>query len=69
MLGAFYCPHCHQCNACDCESCKYYINETDQVVKHTEDGNGLICPNCGKEYSYDQALDTEYKISNQNHPL
>ena len=67
MLGGFYCPYCLKCNACDCESCKPHIKDADFVVKHTEDSEALICANCGKAYSYDDALETEHKIL--NHPL
>lgn len=61
----FYCPHCKQANACDCEACKPSIQEGEPVAGHTDDGEGLICPGCGKTYSYDQALDTEWELLKQ----
>lgn len=65
MTGGFYCPYCKQLNACDCTGCKPTIKEGEPVVGHTDDGNALICPGCGKVYSFDQALDTEWELLKQ----
>lgn len=67
MTGGFYCPYCKLLNACDCESCKPSIKEGEPVVGHTEDMNALICSGCGKVFSYNQALDTEWELLKQ-HP-
>lgn len=61
MKGSFICPHCKTENACCCETCKNYIQEGEPVAKWTEDGNAIICDKCGKTYSFDQALDEEFK--------
>lgn len=65
MKGAFYCPHCKTPNACDCTSCKPYITEEDTVaIRHDEH---LTCGKCSKDYSYNQALDTEWEIRKLDH--
>jgi hypothetical protein len=61
MLGAFYCPHCKTKNACNCKTCSKHIKEGEPIVSYTEDGNGLICANCKKVFTHDQALDEEFK--------
>lgn len=68
MLGSYTCPHCDTKNACDCTGCQPHINPTDVKVIFTPDGETLICGNCKKLFTYDQALDREYadwvKLSN-----
>lgn len=61
MKGAYYCPHCKTPNACDCATCKEHITIADTVVIRVG-GNALQCGKCGKQYSYDQALDTEWEL-------
>lgn len=61
MMGAFYCPHCGTKNACDCNTCSKHIEENEPRISYTDDGNGLICDNCKKVFSHDQAIDEEYK--------
>lgn len=60
MLGAFYCPHCHSANACDCDSCREHILEGEPVAIRNEET--ITCPACGKDYTYGQALDTEWNL-------
>lgn len=60
MMGAFYCPHCETPNACTCKNGKPSITEEDTVgVMHAEH---ITCGKCGKDFSYDEALDTEWKL-------
>jgi transcription elongation factor Elf1 len=66
MKGDFICPYCKTRNDCDCKSCREYIQEGEFINKWTEDGELLICGNCGQIYSPDQALDEEYKTFNTN---
>ena len=67
MKGGFICPHCKTENACDCETCKPFINEGEFINKWTEDGELLICGKCSQIYSPDQALEEEYKKRNEIH--
>ena len=64
MKGGFICPHCKTLNACGCAACKPFIKEGEFVSQWTEDGELLICGNCAKIYSLDQALDEEYLTFN-----
>jgi hypothetical protein len=60
MKGAFYCPHCKTPNACTCKNCKSSITDKDTVgVMHAE---YITCGMCGDDFSYDEALDTEWKL-------
>lgn len=61
MRGAFYCPHCHTPNACTCENCKDAIKPEDTIPEKVG-GDGLRCGKCKKEFSYDEALDTEWEL-------
>lgn len=63
MMGSFICPHCKTKNACNCDTCSKYIKEGEAIIRHTEDGNFLICGNkdCDKMFTHDQALDQEYE--------
>jgi hypothetical protein len=61
MMGAFHCPHCGTRNACDCKTCRPHIKEGEPIISFTEDGEGLICANCKKMFSHDQAIDEEYR--------
>lgn len=63
MLGAFYCPHCKEPNACACETCKPYIKEGEYVCKWNDDGNSFTCSKCGKYFTPGDALDTEYELT------
>lgn len=62
MLSGTYCPACLKLNACSCDTCIRFIKEQDVTSDFTENGEGLICGHCGNIYSFDQALDTEYKM-------
>lgn len=61
MMGSFYCPYCGTKNACDCKTCSKHINEGEFVISYTEDGESLICGNCKKSFSHDQAANEEEK--------
>ena len=60
MLGAFYCPDCKTPNACTCETCKPHIKDDDVVG--TFKPETIVCGKCGREFSYGEALDTEYEL-------
>ena len=60
MLGAYICPHCDTHNACNCLTCEPWIKPEDIPVGFTEDGEALICGNCKKIFTHDQALDKAY---------
>ena len=60
MKGAFYCPYCNLANACDCDGCKPFIKEGEPVAIRNEDI--IICAGCGKHFTYEQALDTEWEL-------
>ncbi len=63
MKGAFICPYCKTKNACDCKSCKEYIQEGEFVITFSEDGEYMMCGKCNRPFSFDQALDEEYRVS------
>lgn len=60
MKGGFKCPHCKVMNACTCEACSPSISEGD-TIPLTVEGEGMQCGKCEEWFSYDQALDEEYK--------
>jgi predicted Mrr-cat superfamily restriction endonuclease len=66
MKGAFICPYCKTKNACDCKSCKEYIQEGEFVITFSEDGEYMMCGKCNRPFSFDQATDEEYKTFNTN---
>lgn len=66
MIGSFICPYCKTRNACMCKACINYVKPEDFAVKYTEDGEAMICGNCGIVFSYDQALEEEYKSITNN---
>lgn len=60
MMGAFYCPHCKTPNACTCPTCKPHVLPEDTVgERHAEH---ITCGHCGKNFSYNEALDTEWEL-------
>lgn len=66
MKGGFICPHCKTQNACSCATCKPFVKEGEFVNQWTDDGEFLICGNCGQIYTIDQALDEEHETFNTN---
>jgi hypothetical protein len=62
MIGSFNCPYCKTKNSCGCETCIQHVKGNEIVIGYTKNGEGLICGNCKKVFSYDQALDEEYKL-------
>lgn len=59
--GGYYCPHCKEFNACDCKVCAKVETESRRV-KVTDDGEGLACQYCGKDFSPDQSLEVEWEM-------
>ena len=62
MKGNFICPNCFTHNACDCNTCKPFIEEGEFINKWTEDGEAHICGKCSKIYGPDESMDLEYKL-------
>ena len=60
MKGCFKCPHCKVMNACTCDACFSSISDGD-TIPLTVEGEGMQCGKCEEWFSYDQALDEEYK--------
>lgn len=61
MIGAFFCPHCGTQNACNCETCKPHIKESEYINTWHESGEIMICGKCQEMYSPDQSLEEEFK--------
>lgn len=63
MKGAYYCPHCLTPNACTCPACMPSITPEDTVgERHAEH---ITCGYCNKNFSYDEAMDTEYNLKKE----
>ena len=59
LPGSYTCPHCEKTSYCNCSECKKHLTKDHTVaIRHDE---WITCPYCKKDYSYDQALDMEYK--------
>lgn len=61
MKGSYVCPHCKTRNACTCESCIGDITPEEVAVKFTDDGEAMICGKCQLTFSFDQAINEEFK--------
>ncbi len=60
MASKFICPSCKREGLCSCDTCKEQKEEGFEFVLIKDET--IVCPYCGNEFTYDQALNEEIKI-------